>query len=178
MSKNKVKALVITALDEIAYILNLRGSDIPYNPVFFAYIILTLDHLHLFIDINKLTEEARQQLIIEEVNLIYHPYEDIHNYLKKIANLCINDDKIWLSNSSSYALHADCGEAKKHIKITPISVMKAVKNNTEIAGMKAAHIRDSVALIKYFAWLEDQIKNKKNTVTEISGATQLEKFRQ
>ncbi|XP_006617100.1 xaa-Pro aminopeptidase ApepP-like isoform X2 [Apis dorsata] len=178
MYKNKVKALVITALDEIAYILNLRGSDIPYNPVFFAYIILTLDHLHLFVDISKLTEEAQQQLIIEEVNLIYHPYEDIHNCLKKIANLCINDDKIWLSNSSSYALHADCGEAKKHIKITPISVMKAVKNNTEIAGMKAAHIRDSVALVKYFAWLEDQIKNKKNTVTEISGATQLEKFRQ
>ena len=63
-------------------------------------------------------------------------------------------------------------------KITPINVMKAVKNNTEIEGMKAAHIRDSVALIKYFAWLEDQVKNKENTITEISGATQLEKFRQ
>ena len=98
--------------------------------------------------------------------------------MKKIANSCTNDDKIWVSNGSSYALHTDCGEVKKHTKITPISVMKAVKNNIEIEGMKAAHVRDSVALVKYFAWLEDQVKNKKNTITEISGATQLEKFRQ
>lgn len=178
MNKNNVKVLVISALDEVAYILNLRGSDIPYNPVFFAYIILTLDDLHLFIDKNKLAEEAQQQLISEEVNVVYHPYGDIHDFLKKIASSYANDDKIWISNGSSYALHADCGEAKKHTKITPISVMKAIKNNTEIEGMKAAHVRDSVALIKYFAWLEDQVKNKENTITEISGATQLEKFRQ
>ncbi|XP_024224252.1 xaa-Pro aminopeptidase ApepP isoform X1 [Bombus impatiens] len=178
MNKNNVKVLVISALDEVAYILNLRGSDIPYNPVFFAYIILTLDDLHLFIDKNKLAEEAQQQLINEEVNAVYHPYGDIHDFLRKIASSYANDDKIWISNGSSYALHADCGEAKKHTKITPISVMKAIKNNTEIEGMKAAHVRDSVALIKYFAWLEDQVKNKENTITEISGATQLEKFRQ
>ncbi|XP_034179610.2 xaa-Pro aminopeptidase ApepP [Osmia lignaria lignaria] len=177
MNKNKVKALVITALDEVAYILNLRGSDIPYNPVFFAYVILTLDDLHLFIDKSRLSEKAQQQLVDEKVNVVYHSYEDIHTFLKEIANSCTNDEKVWISNGSSYALHADCGEVKKHTAVTPINIMKAVKNDVEIEGMKAAHIRDAVALVKYFAWLEDKIKNKKETITEISGATQLENFR-
>ncbi|KZC14975.1 PREDICTED: xaa-Pro aminopeptidase 1 [Dufourea novaeangliae] len=178
MSKNKAKALVITALDEVAYILNLRGSDIPYNPVFFAYVILTLNELHLFIEKSRVNEEAQQQLTDEGVNVVYHAYNDIHVFLKEIASSCTSDEKIWISNGSSYALHTDCGETKKHVAITPISVMKAIKNDVEIEAMKAAHIRDAVALVKYFAWLEDQIKNRKEIITEVSGATRLEKFRQ
>ncbi|XP_053977342.1 xaa-Pro aminopeptidase ApepP [Hylaeus volcanicus] len=178
MNKNKAKALVVTALDEVAYILNLRGSDIPYNPVFFAYVILTLDDLHLFIDKSRLSEEAQQQLTGEGVNIVYHSYEDVHTFLKQTASSCTNNEKIWISNGSSYALHTDCGEAKKHTAITLINVMKAIKNNVEIEGMKAAHIRDAVALVKYFGWLENQIKSNKEIVTEVSGATQLEKFRQ
>ncbi|XP_078052902.1 xaa-Pro aminopeptidase ApepP [Augochlora pura] len=175
MNKNKAKVLVITALDEVAYILNFRGSDIPYNPVFFAYVILTLNDLHLFIDKSSVSEKAQQQLIDEGVNAVYHPYDDVNAFLKEAA--VASNEKIWISNASSYALHAVCGEIKKHSAITPIKIMKAVKNSVEVEGMKAAHIRDAVALVKYFAWLEDQVKNKKETVTEISGATQLENFR-
>ncbi|XP_076650341.1 xaa-Pro aminopeptidase ApepP [Halictus rubicundus] len=175
MDKNKAKVLVITALDEVAYILNFRGSDIPYNPVFFAYVILTLNDLHLFVDKSKVSEEAQQQLIDEGVNVVYHPYDDVHAFLKETA--VASNEKIWINNGSSYAIHAACGEIKQHNAITPISIMKAIKNDVEIQGMKAAHIRDAVALVKYFAWLEDQVKNKKATITEISGATQLEKFR-
>ncbi|XP_033340803.1 xaa-Pro aminopeptidase ApepP [Megalopta genalis] len=175
MNKNEAKVLVITALDEVAYILNFRGSDIPYNPVFFAYVILTLNDLHLFIDKSKVSEKAQQQLIDEGVNVVYHAYDDINAFLKETA--VASNEKIWISNASSYALHAICEEVKKYSAITPITIMKAVKNNVEVQGMKAAHIRDAVALVKYFAWLEDQVKNKKETITEISGATQLEKFR-
>ncbi|XP_076166022.1 xaa-Pro aminopeptidase ApepP isoform X2 [Ptiloglossa arizonensis] len=178
MNKNKAKALVITALDEVAYVLNLRGSDIPYNPVFFAYVILTSNALHLFIDKSRLSEKAQDQLTGEGVNIVYHPYTDIHTFLKQIASSCTNNEKIWISNGSSYALHIDCGETKKHTAITSINLMKAIKNNVEIEGMKAAHIRDAVALVKYFSWLEDRIKNKKEIITEVSGAVQLEKFRQ
>ncbi|XP_076630808.1 xaa-Pro aminopeptidase ApepP [Colletes latitarsis] len=178
MTKNKTNVLVITALDEVAYILNLRGSDIPYNPVFFAYVILTLQDLHVFIDKSKLSKKALQQLKEEGVNIVYHLYEDIHVVLNQMARSCTNDEKIWISNGSSYALHTDCGETKKHTAITAINIMKAIKNNVEIEGMKAAHIRDAVALVKYFAWLEDRILNSKEIVTEVSGAMQLEKFRQ
>ncbi|XP_043490712.1 xaa-Pro aminopeptidase ApepP [Polistes fuscatus] len=171
-----VKMLIITALDEVAYFLNLRGSDIPYNPVFFAFVVLTKDELHLFVDIRSLTEEAIQQMTNEGIIPNYHPYSDIHDFIKCEASF--NKNKlVWISNGSSYAIHSDCEELKKHIAISPVCVAKAIKNSIEIEGMKAAHRRDAVALVKYFAWLEDKIKNKKELVTEISGAEQLEKFR-
>ncbi|KAG7190582.1 hypothetical protein KM043_006672 [Ampulex compressa] len=177
MKKNKAMILVITALDEVAYLLNLRGSDIPFNPVFFAYVILTQKDVHVFMDTDRLSEEARQQLSHEGVNPIYHPYEEIRTILKQMASTCTDEQNVWICHDSSYALHTDCGETEKHTDITPVCIMKAIKNSVEIEGMKAAHIRDSVALVKYFAWLEDQVKNKKEDVTEISGATKLESFR-
>ncbi|XP_066598684.1 xaa-Pro aminopeptidase ApepP isoform X2 [Prorops nasuta] len=168
--------LVITALDDIAYLLNLRGSDIPCNPVFFAYVILTLEELHLFINASKLSEAAQQQLVAEKVNPVYHPYKDIYKVLNQIASSCTEKDKIWLSSNSSYAIHRECEKAKKHVAMLPVCFMKAVKNQVEIDGMKSSHTRDSVALVKYFAWLEDKIKSGEY-ITEISGAAQLEKFR-
>ena len=176
MEKNKVNTLVIAALDEVAYLLNLRGSDIPYNPVFFGYVIVTLEEVHLFIDKSKLAADAEKQLKDEGVEVIYHPYNELRRFLQQIAQ---NSEtiKIWISNYSSYALHVDCGPAPKHASITPVKLMKATKNSVEAEGMKAAHIRDAVALVQYFAWLEDMIKNKKQTVTEISGADKLENFR-
>lgn len=178
MEEHEATVLVITALDAIAYLLNWRGSDIPFNPVFFAYVVLTLKDVHIFMDQSRLNEQALQQIKNEGVDPVFHAYEDIHVFIKEIAYSSTERDKIWISNNSSYALHADCGEVKKHTDITPISVMKSIKNAVEIEGMRAAHVRDSVALVKYFAWLEDKIKNTKECVTEISGATQLEKFRQ
>ncbi|XP_014485321.1 PREDICTED: xaa-Pro aminopeptidase 1 [Dinoponera quadriceps] len=181
MLDNEASVLVITALDAIAYLLNWRGSDIPFNPVFFAYVVLNLKdpkYVHIFIDRSRVCQQALEQLRDEGVDPVFHAYEDIHSFMKEVASSCTDDDKIWISNNSSYALHADCGEVKKHTDITPVSVMKSIKNSVEIAGMKAAHVRDSVALVKYFAWLEDKIKNTDERVTEISGAAQLEKFRQ
>lgn len=178
MLENDATVLVITALDAIAYLLNWRGSDIPFNPVFFAYVVLTLKDVHIFLDRSRLSQQALEQLRNEGVEPIFYPYENIHTFMKELVHSCTNQDKIWVSNNSSYALHADCGEVKKHTEITPLSIMKAIKNPVEIQGMKAAHVRDSVALVKYFAWLEDKIKNTNECITEISGATQLEKFRQ
>lgn len=178
MLENDATVLVITALDAIAYLLNWRGSDIPFNPVFFAYVVITPKDVHIFIDRSRLSQEALEQLKDEGVDPTFHPYEDIHTFMNEIVYSCTEQDKIWVSNNSSYALHADCGEVKKHTDITPLSIMKSIKNPVEIAGMKVAHVRDSVALVKYFAWLEDKIKNTNECITEISGATQLEKFRQ
>lgn len=178
MGKNGATVLVITALDAIAYLLNWRGSDIPFNPVFFAYVVLTLKHVHIFVNRSRLSQEALEQLKNEGVDPVFHAYEDVHIYIKEIAYSSSEQDKIWISNNSSYALHADCGEVKKHTDITPISIMKSIKNSIEIKGMRASHVRDSAALVKYFAWLEDKIRNTNGHITEISGATRLEKFRQ
>ncbi|XP_043266621.1 xaa-Pro aminopeptidase ApepP-like [Venturia canescens] len=177
MEKNRTNILVIAELDEVAYLMNLRGSDIPYNPVFFAYVVLTQDEVHFFVDQSRITPEADKQMKDEGVDVIYHPYEQLRPYLRQLSN---NNEslRVWISNQSSYGLHADCEKLSKHTAVTPVKMMKAVKNEVETNGMKAAHIRDAVALVKYFAWLEDMIVNKREKVTEISGAQRLEKFRQ
>ncbi|XP_046748913.1 xaa-Pro aminopeptidase ApepP isoform X3 [Diprion similis] len=181
MRDESVTTLVVTALDEVAYLLNWRGSDIHYNPVFFAYVVITLDKVHIFIDQSKVTQEAKQQLKDEGVDPQYHPYDTIGMYLKERSTA--SDGKTWISNSSSYALHVSCGSGeinnKLHTNITPICVMKAIKNTVEIKGMKKAHLKDGVAVVKYLAWLEEKVKSKseESLVTELSGAAQLEKFR-
>ncbi|XP_012281403.1 xaa-Pro aminopeptidase ApepP [Orussus abietinus] len=178
MQKNQVTTLVVTALDDVAYVLNLRGSDIPCNPVFFAYVVITLQDVHFFVEESKLTAEAKEHLIEEGICPKYHPYKELRSFLKQ--NSCVNgeNEKLWISYTSSYILHNDCKDVRKHTTITPISLMKTIKNSVEIEGMKAAYIRDSVALVKYFSWLEDRVKSKDKEITEISGADRLEKFRQ
>lgn len=178
MKENGVSHFVISALDEVAYLLNWRGSDIPYNPVFFAYVVLDTENIHIFVDKSRLTEGAEEQLKNEGVIPIYHSYENILKFLKENA-ADLEENRFWISSGSSCALHCACG-GNIHRAYSPVGLMKAIKNDIEIAGMKAAHVRDGVALVKYFAWLEDQVTNKssQSLVTEISGADQLEKFRQ
>ncbi|XP_015127089.1 xaa-Pro aminopeptidase ApepP isoform X2 [Diachasma alloeum] len=179
MKENRVGALVITYLDEIAYLLNLRGSDIPYNPVFFAYVIITPSDVHFFVDKSRLTAEAEAHLADEGVPVVYHPYEDVKKFLQELAfGRVVKDEKIWIHNNANYALHYACAGVSKHVSITPTRMMQIVKNEVEIESMKRAHARDAAALVKYFAWLEDKVKRKgQPPVTEISGATQLEQFR-
>lgn len=86
------------------------------------------------------------------------------------------DGKVWISHGSSYSLTALIPEDKLHQEITPIAVMKAIKNKVEVEGMQQCHIRDGVALCQYFAWLEKTVHNGEQ-VDEISGATKLEGFR-
>jgi Xaa-Pro aminopeptidase len=179
MEKKKITILVLSALDEVAYLLNWRGSDIPYNPVFFAYVILFSNQVHIFIDEERITLDAKQQLIQENVNFILHPYDNIMPYLMQLCSLNDNN-KVWISGNSSYALHRVCSSLPIHVGVTPISLMKLIKNDTEITGMKSAHVKDAIALVKYFSWLENKIVSKKNNdsiVTELSAANQLEKFR-
>lgn len=181
MEKNKVSVLVVTALDEIAYLLNWRGSDITYNPVFFSFVILFSKKVHIFVQEERLTSEARQQLIDEKVDFEIHPYQDVRPFLKKLCSEEKNCKRVWLPSSSSYVLHTDCGLVPIHKKLTPLHLMKSIKNETEIAGMKSAHIKDAVAIVKYFAWLENKTVNQASedsTVTEITGVQQLEKFRE
>lgn len=184
MKKNHSGLLVVSTLDEVAYLLNLRGSDIPYNPVFFAYALITSAEVHIFINKDRLTAEAEQQLQDEGVEAIYHPYRDVRSFLKQLA---VSDmfttgngsetEKIWIPSNTNYALHKECGDVQRHIAITPVRLMQIVKNPVEIEKMKEAHVRDAAALVKYFAWLEDKVKGKSELVTEITGADQLEKFR-
>lgn len=178
MKKKNVTILVLTALDEIAYLLNWRGSDIPYNPVFFAYVILNSGKTYIFIDEKRISVKAKEQLLREMVDFEIYPYDHVRSYLRKLV-LSNNDNKVWISNSSSHALHSDCSSVLNNKTISPICLMKLIKTNKEIEGMKSAHVRDGIALVKYFSWLENVMTAPNNNmiVTEISGAEKLEEFR-
>ncbi|KAJ8683650.1 hypothetical protein QAD02_019442 [Eretmocerus hayati] len=177
MQKNKAAVMVLSALDEVAYLLNWRGSDVPYNPVFFAYVVLIMKKVHIFVDESRLTSEAKQQLANEGVDFAIHPYDRVNEFLKQMSSETSSSSKIWIANSVSYSLHSNCESGQIHAAITPVALMKQLKTDAEIEGMKNAHIKDAVALVQFYAWLENEIVNKKSFVTEISAAEQLENFR-
>ncbi|XP_058063641.1 xaa-Pro aminopeptidase ApepP-like [Anopheles bellator] len=174
MVEKRASVLVVSALDEIAWLLNLRGTDIDYNPVFFAYVIVTLEDLHLFVDETKIVPSILEHFRENGVEVRVHAYDDMHRVLQQLA--LASPHLVWVSSGSSYALVMLIPEEKRFHDITPINLMKAVKNATEAQGMRNCHVRDGVALCQYFAWLERTIAAG-TPVTEISGATELERCR-
>uniref|UniRef100_A0A1A9VFT0 Aminopeptidase P N-terminal domain-containing protein n=1 Tax=Glossina austeni TaxID=7395 RepID=A0A1A9VFT0_GLOAU len=178
MEEKKTQALVVSALDEVACeflrFLNLRGSDIDYNPVFFAYLIVTHDELKFFVSSTKLPSDFKDHLVTNGVEVSIFAYEEIGEHLIRLIKK--REEKIWISPNSSYYLNSMIPKNKRHQEVTPIALSKAIKNNIEVEGFVNCHIRDGVALCQYFAWLEAMVLNKQH-VSEISGAIKLEELR-
>lgn len=178
MKEKNVKFLVLSKLDEIAWFLNLRGADITYNPVFFSYVIVTDTSYILFINPNQYNDSVEKHLVAEsggDVAFQVENYDKIESFLgQMVKNL--GNGFVWLSDGAPYSLTSLVPSKNLLTEITPIQLMKAVKNKAESDGMRNAHIKDAAALCCYFAWLEEQITNGE-PVTEISGAQRLEQFR-
>ncbi|KAJ2970253.1 hypothetical protein NUW58_g9752 [Xylaria curta] len=183
LEKRKSRGFVVSMLDEIAWLFNLRGNDIPYNPVFFSYAIVTPNEATLYIDSSKLSPES--QAFLEKNKVAIKPYQDIFSdaaILGKSAQANGTESnaskKFLISNRASWALkRALGGDAFVEEVRSPIADAKALKNETELEGMRACHIRDGAALIEYFAWLEDQLVAKKATIDEVEAADKLEALR-
>ncbi|XP_025833927.1 xaa-Pro aminopeptidase ApepP isoform X2 [Agrilus planipennis] len=177
MTEKGVGALVLTALDEVAWFLNLRGSDIEYNPVFFAYVVVLQEDFVLFINKQSYTNNIDNHLKHEAPGITFkvESYDQIGNYLETLAeNL---KESVWFYDESNSYLVRLLDKKKVFISdMSPVSHMKAVKNQNERKGMRNSHIKDAVALCSYFEWLEREIASG-NNVTEISGAKKLEEFR-
>lgn len=176
MRSVRCSLLVLAALDEVAYILNLRGSDIAFNPVFFAYCAVEMDALHVFIEPDKVSDSVRAKVCEEAGSSVhFHDYNAICDFcLDKYKKLA--EDKVWLCPLASRALHAMFPKHTLHVDRTPVCKMKAIKNTCEIEGMYSAHRRDAAALCSYLCWLEEQVTSGKS-VTELSGAKRLQQFR-
>lgn len=184
LEKKKSLGFVVSMLDEIAWLFNLRGDDIPYNPVFFSYAIVTADEATLYIDSSKLSADCQSHLAENGVTI--KPYEEIFgdaSALGKAAEAKKSEEasestKFLISNKASWALKRALGgdDMVEEIR-SPIGDSKAVKNETELEGMRACHIRDGAALIEFFAWLEDQLIAKKATIDEVEAADKLEALR-
>ncbi|XP_022096569.1 xaa-Pro aminopeptidase 1-like isoform X2 [Acanthaster planci] len=175
MTTKDAQYLVLTALDEIAWLFNLRGSDIQYNPVFFAYAVVSVDTVYLFIDEQKLTKDVRDHLMHNGLKVDIQEYDAIQQFLADLYQEGSGTGKTWISPKSSNALVSCIPKSQCVLQGTPVLTSKAVKNEVEIRGMKNAHIRDAVALCEYFQWLEKEVP--KGHLTEISASDQLEQLR-
>lgn len=138
---------VISSLDDVAWTLNLRGSDVQSNPVFLGYIVLSKDQAILFVDQEKLDDEAKQQMKDSSVKVM--DYEDFFNYLKEVK-----DEKILISPNSNQSVFEALKKSNTFIKApVPGNLMKAIKNETELEGFRTVMQRDGVAMVKFLYWL-------------------------
>jgi len=163
---------VIAAMDSIAWLLNLRGSDVDYNPVFIAYAAIAKESATLFVNPEKANAEVRDQL----AGLVdIRPYEDLKPYLQGRAS---EGDTIWLDESATNRWVADLvGDHALRVERSPVSTFKAKKNPTELAGMRRAHQIDGVAVVRFLKWLDETI-SQDEPVSELTAAQKLESFRQ
>ena len=167
--ENDADGILLSALDEIAWLLNLRCSDIAYTPVFISFVYLSETHKALFIDTNKVTDEVAQYL--NDLDFEVYPYERIEKYLGKLdAMLNVQVDAKVVSDTLCRAMA--CG---KVFSASPIALMKAVKNEAQIQGIRSAMQKDGVALLKAFRWLEENVASE--TVTEMSFNDKLIEYR-
>lgn len=178
LRKKEVQALIVTMLDEVAWLFNLRGADIDFNPVFFAYAVVTLEKAYLFIDPEQVDASLKNHLG-SQVEI--RPYADFTSYLRRLANELKSSSsatvKVLLGDKASVAVAEAIGSSNTTIDRSPVADLKAIKNQTEIAGFRASHIRDGAALARYFAWLEEQL-NEGKKISESGAADQLERFRE
>ncbi|KAI0236769.1 hypothetical protein L0F63_001889 [Massospora cicadina] len=168
--------LVVTALDEVAWLFNLRGSDIDYNPVFFAYAIITHTAATLYVNFAQVDDGVKAHLG-PEVTLA--PYSQLFSDLgpHRLATEQAGR-KLLVPKAASLAIQMGVGEANLDLGDSPITLMKAIKNATELEGFRRCHVRDGLALAKYFAWLEAALTAPGYTgITEAEAADKLLEFR-
>ncbi|KAH8733136.1 putative Xaa-Pro aminopeptidase P [Phaeosphaeriaceae sp. PMI808] len=182
LEKKKSLGFVVSMLDEIAWLFNLRGSDIPYNPVFFSYAVITPTAATLYVDASKLPEDVKNHLS-DKVTI--RPYEAIFEEVTALSKEAFEASsetdakkKFLTSTRASWALNkALGGDEKVEETRSPVGDAKSIKNEVELEGMRQSHIRDGAAISEYFAWLEDQLINKKATLDEVDAADKLEAIR-
>ncbi|EGO03418.1 hypothetical protein SERLA73DRAFT_174889 [Serpula lacrymans var. lacrymans S7.3] len=175
LRKKNAKAMVVNMLDEVAWLFNLRGSDIDYNPVFFAYAIITEKSAALFVNPVQIDDVVRDYIGSQAE---IRPYDDFFSYLKETcSNLQLSKEApVLLGDKGSLAVAEAIGQDNVLVVPSPVAALKTIKNETEIEGFRQCHIRDGAALARYFAWLEEQLENGVE-LNESQGADQLEKFR-
>jgi Xaa-Pro aminopeptidase len=171
MAEDEVDAHVLTTLDAIAWLFNIRGADVEFNPVAVAYATVTRKKAALFIDRKKLSRKIEFAL---SKNIEIRPYDNFPTYLLQLGR---EGQRVWLDETSvSQWVVDELGkDAALILKPSPVALFKAVKNKAEIAGAKAAHTRDGAAMVQFLYWLEKEVLE--GGVTELSAARKLEEFR-
>jgi len=161
MKKANTNIYIMNSLDEIAWLFNIRGNDVNYNPLTISYAAVDTENAYLFIDEAKVTVETKAALANEGITI--QPYLAIYDYLKnqnEKSHVLVDGNRI---NQSLY--EAISTSSIINLVASPVTNLKSVKNEVEQEGFRNAMVKDGVALTKFFMWLEENIENNINEVT-------------
>jgi len=164
-------SLIVSALDEIAWLLNIRGNDVEYNPVVISYVVLEADKCTLFVNPEKVDSPAQNYLDFNNIDI--QPYEAVFDYIASLSGTVLYDGA-----RVNEALYEAIPEGCKKINTkSPILIDKAKKNAVELEGERIAMRQDAVALTRFFKWLEEKAFKHGETRTEWELMEKLHEFR-
>ena len=176
MKKNKAQIHLMTALDEIAWLFNLRGNDIVNNPVFLSYALITQDEAYLYVQKEAIKEDTKMGkevcAALAEAKIQVKEYAEFLQDVEALKN-----EKILLEcKKASFAVCESIDASCRIIdEMNPCATMKAVKNATEIENMRKAHLKDGIAVTKFMYWLKHTIGTC--DMTEMTAAHKIEELR-
>ncbi|MBU5479762.1 aminopeptidase P family protein [Blautia sp. MSJ-19] len=171
MKAKEADTFILTSLDDIAWLLNIRGNDIHCCPVVLSYLVMTENELRLYANEVVFSEEIRNDL--EEDGVKIYPYDDVYSYVQTISS----DKKVLLSRANVNSRLVSNIPSEVTILDAPNLTLfpKAIKNETEMKNERIAHIKDGVAVTKFIYWLKKNVPE--GNVTELSAAEKLYQFR-
>ena len=171
LKKQKATMNILTTLDDVAWLFNIRGRDIQCNPVVLAYAVVGLKEVNLFIDESKLTDEIKIEL--DKENVIIRAYDELYEFVKTI-----DEEEIVLidPNKINYAVYGNLASIRKIEKDNPTLLFKAIKNEVELKNIRNSHIKDGVAFTKFMYWLKNNIS--KEDINELTASNKLQSLRE
>ena len=171
MKAKEADTFILTSLDDIAWLLNIRGNDIHCCPVVLSYLVMMENELRLYANAAAFSEEIRSNLEADGVKI--YPYDDVYSYVQSISS----DKKVLLSRANVNSRLVSNIPTEVTILDEPNLTLlpKAVKNETEMENERIAHIKDGVAVTKFIHWLKKNVT--RTTITELSTAEKLYQFR-
>ena len=170
MKEARATVHVLTTLDDIVWLLNIRGDDVPNNPVVLSYVVVTEEELYLFI--NEKTLDGQVRTYLEDLKVTVKPYDEIYDFVRTFRR-----ERVLLESSRiNFAVRNNLDPSNRIIdRMNPTVMAKAVKNPVEIDNERKAHIKDGVAMTRFMYWLKKNIGHV--PMTEISVSDHLEELR-
>lgn len=171
MKAKEADTFILTSLDDIAWLLNIRGNDIHCCPVVLSYLVMMENELRLYANAAAFSEEICSNLEADGVKI--YPYDDVYSYVQSISS----DKKVLLSRANVNSRLVSNIPSEVTILDEPNLTLlpKAVKNKTEMENERIAHIKDGIAVTKFIHWLKKNVT--RTTITELSAAEKLYQFR-
>ncbi len=171
LEEEKADVFILTCLDDIAWLFNIRGNDIPYNPVVLSYVIITKEKGYFFVNEGVLNTEIKEAFQVDQIEIM--PYDAIYDFVKQFSNtevVLLDKGKV------NYAIIRNLNPDIKIIdKVNPTTLAKAVKNEVELENLRKSHLKDAVAVTKFMYWLKTKVG--KEEITEITASDYLENLR-